>query len=147
MKEARERRPRHISWGKSFVNRDCAFCDFGIVNRAAIGERRYILSDGNSIESIDDLLASVDADSAPPAGLSEELRALWHTKKGNWEEAHNIAQDISSSWGSWMHGHLHLIEGDRGNAGYWYSRAGKPAGTVEGLDAEWRALAAEALGG
>jgi hypothetical protein len=118
----------------------------GIVKWTAIEERRMRVSTGKNIATVDALLESAKNDSAPPTGLSEELQALWHTKKGNWEEAHGIAQEISSSWGSWMHAHLHLIEGDRGNAGYWYARAGKQAGTVEGLEAEWRALAGEILG-
>ncbi len=100
----------------------------------------------SAIGSVDELLASVEARDTPPEGLSEELRALWFTRKGDWEAAHTVAQDIESSWGSWMHAHLHLIEGDIGNAGYWYRRAGKPAGTVAGLTQEWRQLAEAVLG-
>ena len=103
------------------------------------------MSNGKAIGTVEDLLESVGKDAAPPEGLSPELLALWHTKKGNWEDAHNVAQDIESAWGSWMHGHLHLIEGDVGNAGYWYNRARKPAGSVAGLEEEWRALAGEVL--
>ncbi len=40
---------------------------------------------------------SATADSAPPPGLTPELRALWFTKAGRWEEAHNIAQDIHTA--------------------------------------------------
>ena len=42
--------------------------------------------------------------------------------------------------GAWVHAWLHRIEGDLGNAGYWYRRAGKPAAT-ESTDAEGRAIA------
>ncbi|MFV1995572.1 MAG: hypothetical protein ACC661_09050 [Verrucomicrobiales bacterium] len=91
--------------------------------------------------SVEDLLASVAEHQAPPADFSQELKALWLTKKDRWKEAHEVAQEIESAWGSWMHAHLHLIEGDIGNAGYWYTRAGKPAGSRETLDSEWRALA------
>ena len=103
----------------------------------------------DTITSVEELLESIEANDAPPDGLSPELASLWHTKKGNWDTAHEIAQDISSSWGSWMHAHLHVIEGDLGNAGYWYHRAGKPAGgpEPERMKAEWRALAEAALEG
>lgn len=89
------------------------------------------------IATVQDLLDSVNNDSSPPDELSAELCSLWHTKKGNWDAAHDIAQDIHTSMGSWLHAHLHLIEGDTGNAGYWYSRAGKPARTRREIDAEW----------
>lgn len=78
----------------------------------------------------------------PPAGLTPELRALWFTKAGRWEDAHNVAQDIHTPDGSWIHALLHLIEGDIGNAGYWYARAGRPARRREEIDAEWDRIAA-----
>jgi len=34
--------------------------------------------------------------------------------------------DMHGASGSWIHAHLHREEGDLSNAGYWYSRAGKP---------------------
>ena len=42
-----------------------------------------------------------------------------------------------------MHAHLHRVEGDTGNASYWYRQAGKPA-TSEPLGEEWDQIA-EAL--
>ena len=62
----------------------------------------------------------------PPALWPESLQALWWAAKGNWENAHEIAQDIPSKTGSWIHAYLHRVEGDRWNAGYWYDRANKP---------------------
>ena len=62
----------------------------------------------------------------PPAGWSAPLRALWWDANGDWEAAHEIAQELPTSWGSWMHAYLHRKEGDLWNAGYWYRRAGKP---------------------
>ena len=62
----------------------------------------------------------------PPEGLSEPLQAMWYSKKGDWETAHNITQSISTELGSWIHAYLHSVEGDLSNAGYWYKRAGKP---------------------
>ena len=63
-----------------------------------------------------DLLASVSSDSAPPPALQPLAKALWLAKKGDWDAAHNIAQDVHSTDGSWVHALLHLIEGDSGNA-------------------------------
>ena len=86
------------------------------------------------------------ADTAPPAGLTPELRALWFAKKDRWDEAHDIAQEISTPDGSWIHALLHLIEGDTGNAGYWYARAGRPARAAGDIDAEWDRIAAHLCG-
>lgn len=53
------------------------------------------------------------------------LQALWHDAKGDWIASHNIAQDIPSDLGFWIHAYLHRKEGDRFNADYWYRRAKK----------------------
>jgi hypothetical protein len=80
---------------------------------------------------------------APPAGLSPLLQALWHDKRGHWDRAHEIAQEVESKDGAWVHAYLHRKEGDPGNAGYWYRRAARQH--FEGsLDDEWNAIA-EAL--
>ncbi len=86
------------------------------------------------------LLESVRADKSPPDALSPELKSLWFAKAGRWEEAHSIAQDIPTPMGSWIHGLLHAIEGDFGNAGYWFHRAGKPSITREMIEAEWEKI-------
>jgi len=54
------------------------------------------------------------------------LQALEAEASGDWEKAHRLVQDGSSSESSWVHAYLHRVEGDLGNAGYWYRRAGKP---------------------
>ena len=61
----------------------------------------------------------------PPEFWPESLQALWWDAKGNWNNSHNIAQDIQSSLGNWIHAYLHRKEGDEWNAGYWYQRANK----------------------
>jgi hypothetical protein len=38
-----------------------------------------------------------------------------------------------------LHAYSHRGEGDLGNAGYWYRRAGKPVAKTA-LDAEWTAI-------
>jgi hypothetical protein len=44
---------------------------------------------------------------------------------GDWERAHAIVQDDPSALAAWMHGIVHLLEGDASNARYWYRRAGR----------------------
>jgi hypothetical protein len=94
--------------------------------------------------SLDELQQSIARDAAPPADLSLPLKALWHDAKGNWDAAHNCAQEDHSRDGSWVHAYLHRKEGDIGNAGYWYSRAGRslPAKGIS-LEAEWTEMARE----
>jgi len=84
-------------------------------------------------------------DHTPPPGLSPEAQTLWFIKANRWEDAHNIAQDIPGHTGSWLHALLHLIEGDTGNAAYWFARAGRPAVPPSETDDEWDRLAAVIL--
>jgi hypothetical protein len=51
--------------------------------------------------------------------------AIRHLKKGEWEKAHAIVQQDESKLGCWAHGIVHMVEGDLGNARYWYRRAGR----------------------
>lgn len=97
--------------------------------------------------SFEELRQSIERDAAPPAGASLGLQALWHDAHGDWERAHQCAQDDDSRDGSWLHAYLHRKEGDLANAGYWYSRAGRkmPAQSVT-LEAEWEAIARELVG-
>lgn len=76
---------------------------------------------------------------SPPAGLTLALAALWWDAKGDWNRAHESAQQDEGQDGSWVHAYLHRKEGDHGNAAYWYSRAGKPV-CREALDAEWLSI-------
>ena len=62
---------------------------------------------------------------SPPVGWSRPLQALWYQGKGDWQRAHALAQDVDSADGFWVHAHLHRIEGERVNAGYWYRCAGR----------------------
>ncbi len=78
---------------------------------------------------------------APPQILSEALQALWFCKNNQWEAAHNIAQDLHSPAGSWIHALLHLIEGDTGNAAYWFHRANQPVRRASEIDRLWETIA------
>jgi hypothetical protein len=88
-----------------------------------------------TIEEFTDTVSSA----APPAGISAVLLALWHDARGDWNAAHEVAQDVPDPDGAWVHAYLHRKEGDASNAAYWYRRAGKPifAGP---LPAEWREI-------
>jgi hypothetical protein len=59
----------------------------------------------------------------PPATAVSLLRAVWNGLRGEWDAAHQIAQDDTSAEGAWVHAWLHRIEGDLDNARYWYRRA------------------------
>jgi hypothetical protein len=73
------------------------------------------------------------------------LRALRLLADGDWDGAHNIVQDDPSAEAAWVHAHLHRIEGDLSNAGYWYTRAGQPV--AEGDLAAERVAIEAALAG
>jgi hypothetical protein len=91
------------------------------------------------------LKTSAAADSQPPRGLSREAQSLWFTKKGEWDKAHDIAQDIETPMGSWLHALLHLIEGDLGNARYWFAEAGRPVKKPSQIDELWDEIAEAVL--
>lgn len=55
--------------------------------------------------------------------------ALDHLDKGEWEAAHKIVQSDESAEGCWVHGIVHVMEGDLDNARYWYGRAGRAFST------------------
>ena len=70
------------------------------------------------------------------------LRALDAEQQGDWAKAHELVQDMVTAEAAWVHAYLHRVEGDEGNAEYWYNRAVQPVCTTS-LDAEWKALYAE----
>ncbi|HMP17656.1 MAG TPA: hypothetical protein PKD72_11575 [Gemmatales bacterium] len=71
-------------------------------------------------------------------------QALIADAAGNWERAHQFAQEDHSQLGSWMHAYLHRKEGDLGNTRYWYSQSGRLpyAGSLE---EEWQTIALACL--
>ena len=50
-------------------------------------------------------------------------QALLHIRAGRWDEAHTLVQSDESQRAAWLHGILHIQEGDLGNAEYWYGQA------------------------
>ncbi|MDR6289324.1 MULTISPECIES: hypothetical protein [Inquilinus] len=81
------------------------------------------------------------ADDRPPASLTPPLAALWWDAKGDWAKAHGCVDSEDGSDAAWAHAYLHRKEGDLGNAGYWYRRAGRPVSALS-LDQEWAEIAA-----
>ncbi|BBK42211.1 hypothetical protein STVA_22310 [Allostella vacuolata] len=86
----------------------------------------------------------------PPPGIGGALGALWWAAKDNWQigpgwaAAHELAQSDESRSGAWAHAHLHRIEGDLANAGYWYRQARQPESRAP-LPEEWRQISAALL--
>jgi hypothetical protein len=87
-------------------------------------------------------------EAAPPGDLPASAQALWWLKKGGlaigpeWERAHEICQGAEGTPEyDMVHGLAHWIEGDLGNANYWYRRAGDRRRSAD-VAAEWQRLAA-----
>jgi hypothetical protein len=79
----------------------------------------------------------------PPASRLAE--ALDRLDRGDWQAAHVIVQDESSTLAAWLHGIVHTLEGDLDNARYWYRRAERPFRGADAVHEELRA-ARHALG-
>jgi hypothetical protein len=86
------------------------------------------------------------ANAKPPSGLAPALAALWWAGKDKWDKAHNIVMDEGGRDCAWVHAYLHRVEGDHGNARYWYRQAQRPVAT-QPSSAEWDAIAEVLLQG
>jgi hypothetical protein len=51
------------------------------------------------------------------------LGALALLERGEWQQAHTIVQQHETQDAAWLHGIVHVLEGDLDNARYWYERA------------------------
>ena len=67
------------------------------------------------------------------------IKALETERNGDWDEAHRIVQDSSTAEAAWIHAYLHRVEGDLGNAAYWYRQAGRPECHAS-LEEEWQEI-------
>jgi hypothetical protein len=81
----------------------------------------------------------------PPKAIEPALAALWWAKKDDWEKAHRIVMDEHGRDAAWVHAYLHRVEGDEGNARYWYTRA-RRAAAKNSLDKEWNEIVAALKG-
>ena len=84
-------------------------------------------------------------EAAGPESLDGALLALWWDGQGEWQAAHEIAQDVEGADGAWVHAYLHRKEGNTANAAYWYGKAGKAVAGGD-LRVEWEAIIGELLG-
>jgi hypothetical protein len=86
----------------------------------------------------------VEFRNANPDELEAPLLSMWWDAHDSWEKAHEIAQDVDTSDGAWVHAYLHRKEGDQSNAAYWYRRAGRPIANGD-MNAEWQQIVEELL--
>ncbi len=82
---------------------------------------------------------------APAPHLDAPLAALWWAANGDWDRAHKIVQGEPTPEAAWVHAYLHRVEGDSGNAGYWYRRAARPV-AAGSLETEWERMLSALLG-
>ena len=60
------------------------------------------------------------------ASKAELLQAIEFALAGQWDAAHQIVQQCEDDeTAAWIHAVLHKVEGDPGNARYWYHQANK----------------------
>src|SRR4051794_40486723 len=92
--------------------------------------------------TLDEFKAMLTRPASPQVGPL--LVALWHDARGEWDEAHRVAQDVDDADGAWVHAYLHRKEGDVDNAAYWYRQAGQPVAS-DSVESEWERLVARLL--
>ena len=77
-------------------------------------------------------------------------RAVELLAAGDWQPAHEIVQKEKSTLAAWLHGIVHVLEGDLKNARGWYERAERelpdPAAVQEEIAAARRAVQASRRG-
>lgn len=57
-------------------------------------------------------------------------------ERGAWQEAHVIVQPDKSAEAAWLHGIVHMLEGDLVNAQHWYRKANRPFCGPDSVQAE-----------
>ena len=69
------------------------------------------------------------------------IEAVDKALAGDWQAAHVIAQDHEEEpLANWIHAIAHRLEGDRGNAAYWYGRCGRGRSEQLPVEAELRLI-------
>ena len=56
--------------------------------------------------------------------MSPLLQIIALMREGQWTDAHALVQFDDSESAAWLHALLHVQEGDREDAEYWYGKAG-----------------------
>lgn len=76
--------------------------------------------------------------------LSEAVR---HALAGDWQAAHVIVQEHENDpHAAWIHAVVHRMEGDLGNARWWYGQCGRPLREEVSTEAELREIEAALRG-
>jgi len=68
-----------------------------------------------------------------PASLTRVVDLL---ATGAWQDAHEIVQKEKSTTAAWLHGIVHILEGDLDNARYWYRQAEREFPGAEAVQSE-----------
>ena len=63
-------------------------------------------------------------------------RAVELLAAGQWQPAHEIVQKESSTLAAWLHGIVHIVEGDLKNAQGWYRKADRAFPGPEAVQSE-----------
>jgi len=63
-------------------------------------------------------------------------RAVEHLAGGEWQQAHEIVQKDSSALAVWIHGIVHILEGDLDNAQGWYRKTDRAYPGPEAVQVE-----------
>lgn len=75
------------------------------------------------------------------------LQAVDQALAGDWQAAHLIVQaHEGDATAAWIHAVVHRMEGDLGNARYWYRRCRRELRPEVATDAELREIRAELQG-
>ncbi|HTB85447.1 MAG TPA: hypothetical protein VK742_17505 [Candidatus Sulfotelmatobacter sp.] len=78
------------------------------------------------------------------APKEELLQAVELALAGQWDAAHQLVQHYEDDdTAAWIHAVLHKIEGDPGNARYWYHRANQLPHFADDPNAELAAIKAK----
>ena len=72
---------------------------------------------------------------------TDHQKALGLIQQGKWDQAHRLVQKHSDRLSCLIHAYLHNVEGDTGNAQYWYHRVGEEIPT-HSLEEEFDRLTA-----
>jgi len=97
-----------------------------ILQQLEAAERPLPLVSGRRVDPrAAQLLQATSANEALSTSRSPEaaMAGLW-LLAGDWERAHEIAQDLASAEGSYWHALVHRMEPDAWNSGYWFRRVG-----------------------
>ena len=73
----------------------------------------------------------------------ELLKAIELALDGEWDAAHQLVQQYEDGTAAWIHAVLHKLEGDPGNARYWYRRADRMEHVEDEPRAELAAIQTE----